>query len=94
MRDRFGRKVYQRPERPFPTDPDLLRQIAELTGGRFYESYDPNKFDQDFKDLERTTFEVKVHTNRREFFFGWLVAGFALLLLEQLLRRTWLRTFP
>ncbi len=94
LRDRYGRKVYQRPERPFPTDPDLLRQIAKLTKGRFYESYDPDKFDQDFKDLERTTFEVKVHTNRRELFFGWLVAGFVLLLLEQLLRRTWLRTFP
>ena len=94
LRDRFGRKVYQPPPRPFPTDPDLLREIATLTGATFYESYDPDKFETDFKDLERTTFKVKVHTNRRELFFGWLLAGFAMLGLEQLLRRTWLRTFP
>ncbi len=94
LHDRFGRKVYQRPDRPFPTDPDLLRQVAELTGGRFYDSYDPKKFAQDFKDLERTTFKVKVHTNRKELFFGWLIWGFALLGLEQLLRVSWLRTFP
>ncbi len=94
LRDRFGRIVYQRPERPFPTDPELLRQIADLTGGTFYDSYDPKKFEKDFEDLERTTFKVKVHTNRKEMFFPWLLAGLALLLLDQLLRRSWLRTFP
>ena len=94
MIDRYGRKVYQRPDRPFPTDPELLRQIAELTGGRFYDSYDAEKFAQDFQDLEKTTFQVKVRTHRRELFFGWLLAGFALLGLELLLRRSWLRAFP
>ncbi|MFZ4577506.1 MAG: vWA domain-containing protein [Myxococcota bacterium] len=94
MTDRFGRKVYQRPERPFPTDPELLRQIAQQTGGKFYDSYDAKKFAEDFKDLETTTFSVKVHTNRSELFHGWLLAGLALLLIEQLLRRSVLRTFP
>ncbi len=88
LRDRFGRVVYQRPDRPFPTDPELLRQIADLTGGRFYDSYDPQKFEKDFADLERTTFEVKVHTSRHEQFHGWLLAGLAVLALELLLRRT------
>ncbi len=94
LRDRFGRRVYQRPDRPFPTDPELLRQIAKLTGGTFYDSYDPSKFEKDFKDLARTTFKVKVHTNRKELFFGWLLWGLGLLLLEQVLRRSWLRVFP
>lgn len=94
LRDRFGRVVYQRPDRPFPTDPELLRQIAELTGGRFYQSYDPQKFEKDFEDLERTTFEVKVHTSRRELFYGWLIAGLALLGLDLILRRTVLARFP
>lgn len=94
VRDRFGRRVYQRPQRPFPTDPELLRQVADLTGGTFYNSYDPDKFEKDFKDLARTTFKVKVHTNRKELFFGWLLAGLALIGLELVLRRTWLRTFP
>lgn len=90
--DRFGRQVYQRPERPFPIDPELLRQIADLTGGKFYDSYDAEKFAKDFKDLEKTTFSVKVHVNRSELFYGWLVAGLCLLAMEQLLRRTWLRS--
>lgn len=94
LRDRFGRIQYQRPQRPFPTDPELLREIAKLTGGKFYQSYDPKKFAQDFKDLERTTFKVKVHTNRKEMFFPWLLLGLILLGVEQLLRLTWLRTFP
>ncbi len=94
LRDRFQRVVYQRPERPFPTDPELLQQIAELTGGRFYASYDPQKFEKDFEDLERTTFEVKVHTSRSELFFGWLVVGLCLLGLDLLLRRTLLARFP
>ncbi len=94
MTDRHGRRLYQRPDRPFPTDAELLRQIANLTGGSFYDSYDAEKFSKDFADLEKTTFQVKVRTHRRELFFGWLVAGLALLGIELLLRRTWLRAFP
>jgi Ca-activated chloride channel homolog len=94
LRDRFGRVVYQPPDRPFPTDPELLRQIADMTGGRFYESYDPQKFDADFRDLERTSFAVKVHTSRRELFFGWLLVGLGILAVEQLLRRSVLARFP
>lgn len=92
--DRLGRMVYARPERPFPTDPELLKQIADKTGGKFYDSYDAEKFAKDFADLERSTFQVKVQTSRKELFFPWLMAGLALLLLEQLLRRSWLRTLP
>ena len=94
MLDRFGRKVYSRPERPFPIDPELLRQIADMTGGKSYDSYNAEKFANDFKDLERTSFAVKVHTNRRELFHGWLLAGLAFVMLELLMRRSWLRTFP
>jgi len=92
--DRVGRMIYARPERPFPTDPELLKQIAQKTGGKFYDSYDAEKFAKDFADLERSTFQVKVQTSRKELFFPWLIAGLALLLVEQLLRRSWLRTVP
>lgn len=92
--DRFGRNVYQRPERPFPTDPELLQQIAQLTGGKFHDSYDAKKFANDFKDLEKTTFKTKVRTHRRELFWPWLLVGLGVLALEVLLRRSWLRTIP
>jgi Ca-activated chloride channel family protein len=94
LRDRLGRLVYQRPDRPFPTDPELLRQIAELTGGTFYQSYDPKKFEQDFQDLERTTFKTRVQVNRTERFFPLLLAGLGLLGLALVLRAGPLRTFP
>jgi Ca-activated chloride channel family protein len=94
MTDRFGRLVYQRPDRPFPTDPQLLGKIADLTGGKFYDSYDAEKFGKDFQDLEKTTFQVKVRTQRRELFMPWLLLGLALIGVELVLRRTWLRTFP
>ena len=92
--DNLGRMIYQRPERPFPTDPALLAEIAQLTGGHFYDSYDAKKFANDFKDLEKTTFKTKVRTHRRELFWPWLLVGLTLLGLEAMLRRSWLRTIP
>lgn len=89
-----GHQVYARPERPFPTDPELLAQIAQLTGGKFYDSYDAKKFANDFKDLEKTTFKTRVRTHRRELFWPWLLIGLGLLGVEALLRRSWLRTIP
>ena len=86
--DARGVPVYARPRRPFPVDPGLLRQIAELSGGKFYESYNEEKFQEDVADLERTVFSSRVHVSRSDVF--GLVALFALLLLaaEWLLRFT------
>ena len=92
--DRFGHLVYERPPQPFPIDPELLAQIAQMTGGKFYNSYDAKQFANDFKDLEKTTFKTKVRTHRRELFWPWLLLGLSLLATEALLRRTWLRTIP
>ena len=86
--DLRGVPVYSRPRRPFPVDPDLLREIAGLTGGKFYESYNEEKFLADVEDLERTVFSSRVHVSRSDVFA--LVALIALLLLaaEWLLRFT------
>ena len=92
--DRFGHMVYERPPQAFPIDPELLAQIAQMTGGKFYNSYDAKQFANDFKDLEKTTFKTKVRTHRRELFWPWLLVGLSLLAVEALLRRTWLRTIP
>jgi len=92
--DARGRVVYERPPRPFPTDPELLKQIASLTSGRAYESYDYKKFRLDFADLEKSTFETKVQVNRKELFWPFVLGAFVALAMEALARRTWLRTFP
>ena len=89
-----GQLAYQRPSRPFPTDPDLLRDIANWTGGRFYESYDEQKFRADFADLERTTFETRTHSRHRDVYGPVLAVGAAAILLEMLLRLLVFRKFP
>lgn len=86
--DAAGLPVYARPGRPHPVDPQLLRQIADMTGGKFYRSYDADKFKADVKDLERTVFSSKVHVTRSDVFLTLLYVGFALFLLEWLLRFT------
>ncbi len=86
--DEQGRTMYGRPQRPFPTDPQLLKTIAEMTGGKFYESYSEEKFATDMEDLERTVFKKRVHTSRSDVFGRFLILAMALLLAEVLLRVT------
>ena len=66
--------------------------MAELTGGKYYASYSPEKFRQDIQDLEKTVFSSRVHTTRSDVFGGWALAGLLLLALEVLLRATRWRT--
>ncbi|MCC6623821.1 MAG: VWA domain-containing protein, partial [Deltaproteobacteria bacterium] len=47
---------YERPARAFETDPALLEEIAAATGGKYYESYSEEKFEQDIGDLKRVAF--------------------------------------
>lgn len=92
--DPFGRINYQQPQRPFPTNPELLKELAEKTGGTFYESYDEATFREQFKILETSEFQTSVTTQYKEVFpfFAWL--AFGILLLESLLRLTLVRKFP
>jgi Ca-activated chloride channel family protein len=86
--DEGGRPVYGRPQRPFPTDPELLKSIADMTGGKFYESYDQEKFREDMADLEKTVFKNRVHTTRSDVFGPFVVFALVLLMAETLLRVT------
>ena len=94
--DRFGRALvdsrgvplYARPRQPFEVDPDLLREIAALTGGKFYESYNEEKFKADVADLERTVFSTQVERPRHDRFAFPLLVGLLLLAGEWLLRFT------
>lgn len=94
MRDPWGNLSYERPNRPFPTNPELLRTIAERTGGKFFESYDEQKFREDWKELETTTFETKVRWHDKDVFPPFVLAAGALLGLELMLRTTVFRKFP
>ncbi len=93
-RDRRGRVLYAPSDQPFPTDPELLREIARLTDGRFFEAYDEEQFREQFAELEKTEFRTNTRVRMADAFVPWLLAGLLLLALEWLLRLTILRRFP
>ncbi len=94
--DRWGRQVngprglpvYRRPPRPYPTDPALLEEIASMTGGKFYQSYNEEKFVEDVADLERTVFKSQIHIARSDVFQPLALLALLLLCGEWFLRFT------
>jgi hypothetical protein len=89
-----GRKVYERPKEPFPTNPALLRQIASLTGGSYHEAATEEDFRREFEELEKTEFRTPPSYRPEDAFVGPLAVGFALLLLGELLGLTVFRRWP
>jgi Ca-activated chloride channel family protein len=78
-------------------DEAALKDIAGRTGGQYYKATDPEMLKQvmaEIDPVERIEVEIS-ETRRYHELFPWLVAGgLALLLLEMLLRATWLRRLP
>lgn len=83
-----GLPQYQPNRRPFPVDPDLLQEIARMTDGQFYKSYNEEKFKKDIKDLEKTVFETQIKVDRADVFMPLLWFALLFLGLEWLLKFT------
>lgn len=78
-------------------DEETLTRIAEITGGLYFRATDSEsllKIFEHIDSLERSDLRVRQHVLYAELFpyFLWPAAG--LLLLEQILRQTWLRSIP
>lgn len=91
-----GQRRYQRVDNP--VNPTLLKEIAELTGGRFYRASDPESLRSDLHDIldafEKSRLVDYAVAERTEL-FPWLVwAALAALLLELALSQVALRRFP
>jgi Ca-activated chloride channel family protein len=79
------------------TDEQTLRAIAEATGGRFFQAHNPQKLGAIYDEidaLEKTEIKTKSYTTYAERFFPWLLAGFAVLMIELLLAHTRFRRIP
>jgi Ca-activated chloride channel family protein len=78
-------------------DEDVLKQIADTTGGQYFRATDSQSlkwiFDR-IDRMERTEMKVRDYTNREERFGLFLNAGAALIGLELLLGATVLRRVP
>ena len=80
-----------------PIGADALQQIADLTGGLYFQADDTDGLQEIYTtidDLEKSNVEVRVYTQYRELAMWFLVPALLLLLTEMLLQQTVLRRIP
>ncbi|MBO9620066.1 MAG: VWA domain-containing protein [Niabella sp.] len=78
-------------------DEDLLKKIANETGGRYYHAVDKNSLQAIYSQidkLEKTKVEVIQYKQTEEVFLPLVLAALALLFLEIILRYTVFKRFP
>ena len=95
VQDMFGRIVTR--DMPVEIDEEVLKQIAETTGGSYFRATDNNKLREIYREidqLEKTRLDVKHFNKLKEEYFPFLLAAMIILLFEILLRYTILRTIP
>ena len=78
-------------------DEDVLRQIATLTGGKYFRATDNDKLTQIYQEidqLEKSKIEVRHFSKKNEKYFVFGLIGMCLLIAQALLRYTVLRKIP
>lgn len=78
-------------------DEDLLREIADMTGGRYFRATSAESLEriyQEIDQLEKTKIEVTVVKRYDELYHYFVALAFILILLELGLRYTLLRSIP
>jgi Ca-activated chloride channel family protein len=78
-------------------DEQLLANIADATGGKFFRAQNAEKLKEIYDTIdkmEKTQMKTKLYTSYSDRFFGWLIAGCILLFAESLLSHTWFRRIP
>lgn len=82
---------------PVEIDTKTLKDIAQTTDGNFYRATNNKELKQIYQDidkLEKTKMTVKHFAKRYEAYQPFIIAAFLILLMEILLRITWLRKIP
>ncbi len=95
VQDPFFGKRYVR--MPVEIDEDLLKEIARITGGRYFRATDTAavaRIFQEIDQLEKTKVEVKEYTTYKELFVRFLAVAFAALVVEVILTHTRFRRIP
>jgi len=90
----FGRRYVSM---PVEIDEDLLRKIADQTGGKYFRATDTEKLRQiyqEINEMEKTKIQVKEFTKYRELYVNYAGVGLILLIMEILLLNTILRKLP
>ena len=82
---------------PVEVDEATLKQVAEMTGGRYYRATDNRSLEEIYAEidrLEKTRMEVQVYRRYEERYGAWVSMGLLLLALELVLARTVFRKLP
>jgi Ca-activated chloride channel homolog len=82
---------------PNEIDEVSLRKIADMTGGKYYRARSEQELSEIYADidrLEKTKIQVHEYTQYKELFFGYLLAGFLVLMIEILISQTYFRKIP
>jgi Ca-activated chloride channel family protein len=82
---------------PVEIDEALLKQISNITGGRYFRATNNKKLVEIYEEidrLEKTRVEVTSYRHAKELYFNWAFAGLLLLLFEFGLSRTYLKKLP
>lgn len=82
---------------PVEIDEKILNEVAEITDGKYFRATDNKKLEEIYNiidTMEKTRVEITSYRKAKELFYGWLIAGFFIVLLELILSRTYLRKLP
>jgi Ca-activated chloride channel family protein len=78
-------------------DEELLKYIANTTGGIYFRATDQQQLKNIFAEIDRwekTEISTRRYYNARDLYLYFLIAGFALLMAAEFAKRTILRTLP
>ncbi len=95
VQDPFFGKRYVR--MPVEIDENLLKQIASITGGKYFRATDTNSLREIYKEigkLEKTKIHIKEYTKYKELFVNFLILAFIFLGIEVILANTKFRKLP
>jgi Ca-activated chloride channel family protein len=90
----FGQQIQKM---PVEIDEDVLTQISELTGAKYFRATDNNKLREIYAEidqLEKTILDTQDYSSKKEEYFPFLLIGLFLLASELLLKYTVLNVIP
>lgn len=90
----FG-KQYQNVE--VKIDEDLLKEVANTTGGQYFRSTKNSSLQEIFKEIdkmEKTKIDVSLYKHTKDIGGSFILLALIILIIEMLLRKTYLRTNP
>jgi Ca-activated chloride channel family protein len=93
--DFFGRQIFRNV--PVEIDENILRQIADATGGKYFRATDNNKLREIYAQidkLEKSRINVKEYSKKEDQFMPLIWIALLLLLAEIVIRKTLLRSLP